>query len=118
MLARANDVLDKTRRLQITLYLAAKKSPQRRFHALYDKLHSTDVLQRAWSQVKASSGAPGVDAETIETIEASGVELFLSEIEAELRSGRYRPRAVRRVNIPKPQGGERPLGIPAGWRRC
>ena len=73
MPAGANDALDQTRRLQIKLYLAAKRSPTRRFHALYDKVYRTDVLERAWAQVKANHGSPGVDAETIEAIEARGV---------------------------------------------
>lgn len=110
---RANDTPDKIRRLQIKLYLAAKRSPMRRFHALYDKVQRTDVLERAWHQVKANRGAPGVDAETIEAIEARGVEAFLAELQAELQAGTYRPLAVRRVRIPKPRGGERALGIPA-----
>ncbi len=109
----ANDTLDPTRRLQITLYLAAKRSPTRRFHALYDKVLRTDVLERAWRQVKMNRGAPGIDAETIEAIEARGLAAFLAELQAELKAGTYRPQAVRRVRIPKPQGGERALGIPA-----
>jgi len=112
MLERANDTPDKIRRLQIKLYLAAKRSPSRRFHALYDKVQRTDVLERAWHQVKTNHGAPGIDAETIEAIEASGVQAFLATLQAELASGTYRPQAVRRVRIPKPQGGERLLGVP------
>ena len=113
MPAGANDALDQTRRLQIKLYLAAKRSATRRFHALYDKVYRTDVLERAWAQVKANRGSPGVDAETIEAIEAGGVEAFLAQLQEELRTGAYQPQAVRRVRIPKPQGGQRPLGIPA-----
>src|ERR671932_2037992 len=108
----ANDMRDKVRHLQNTLYLAAKRSPNRRFHALYDKVHRTDVLERAWQQVKANQGSPGVDAETIEAIEAGGVEAFLAELQKELRTDAYRPQAVRRVRIPKPHGGQRLLGIP------
>src|SRR5205823_5414111 len=114
MPARANDALDQTRRLQIKLYLAAKRSPTRRFHALYDKVHRTDVLERAWAQVKANQGSPGVDAETIEAIETRGVVGFLAQLQEELRTGTYQPQAVRRVRIPKPQGAS------ARWasRRC
>jgi len=65
MPAGATDALDQTRRLQIKLYLAAKRSQTRRFHALYDKVYRADVLERAWAQVKAKQGSPGVDAETI-----------------------------------------------------
>src|SRR5215211_1074597 len=111
MPAGANDALDQTRRLQIKLYLAAKRSQRRRFHALYDKVYRTDVLERAWAQVKANQGSPGVDDQTIEAIEGAGVESFLAEVQAELREGRYRPLAVRRVWIPKPGKTEkRPLG--------
>jgi group II intron reverse transcriptase/maturase len=112
MPATANDTRDKVRHLQNTLYLAAKRSPNRRFHALYDKVHRTDVLERAWQQVKANQGSPGVDAQTIEAIEAGGVGTFLAVVQAELREGRYRPQAVRRVWIPKRGKPEkRPLGV-------
>jgi group II intron reverse transcriptase/maturase len=114
MPARANDTRDKVRHLQNTLYLAAKRSPNRRFHALYDKVHRIDVLERAWAQVKANQGSRGVDAQTIEAIEARGVEPFLTAVQVELREGRYRPKAVRRVWIPKRGKPEkRPLGIAA-----
>jgi group II intron reverse transcriptase/maturase len=109
----ANDTLDKTRRLQRKLYLAAKRSQTRRFHALYDKVYRADVLERAWGQVKANHGGPGVDAETIDAIERQGIERFLGQLEEELRTGSYRPQPVRRVLIPKPDGRQRPLGIPA-----
>ncbi len=112
MPATANDTQDKVRHLQNTLYLAAKRSPNRRFHALYDKVHRIDVLERAWQQVKANQGSPGVDAQTIEAVEAGGVEPFLLTVQAELQEERYRPQAVRRVWIPKPGKPEkRPLGI-------
>src|SRR5215216_1458335 len=114
MPATANDMQDKVRHLQNTLYLAAKRSPNRRFHALYDKVYRTDVLERAWAQVKENQGSPGVDAQTIEAIEGAGVESFLADVQAELREGRYRPLAVRRVWISKPGKTEKlPLGVPA-----
>src|SRR5689334_5188801 len=112
MPATANDTQDKVRHLQNALYLAAKQSPNRRFHALYDKVHRTDVLERAWMQVKANQGSPGVDAQTIDAIEAGGADTFLMDVQAELQEARYRPQAVRRVWIPKPGKPEkRPLGI-------
>jgi retron-type reverse transcriptase len=112
MPAAANDTRDTVRHLQNTLYLAAKRSPNRRFHALYDKVHCIDVLERAWQQVKANQGSPGVDAQTIEAIEAGGVAPFLAAVQTELREDRYRPQAVRRAWIPKPGKPEkRPLGI-------
>jgi RNA-directed DNA polymerase len=104
---------DKVRELQVKLYLAAKRSPKRRFHALWDRIHRRDVLQRAWHVVRENRGAAGVDRITIAQIEAEGVETFLDELQAELREQRYRPRPARRVYIPKPGRSEqRPLGIP------
>jgi group II intron reverse transcriptase/maturase len=110
---QANDTIDPTRRLQRALYRAAKAGATRRFHALYDKVSRADILARAWQEVKANAGAAGPDGHTIEHIEQHGVEGFLAELATELREGRYRPQAVRRVRIPKADGGERPLGIPA-----
>ena len=105
---------DKVRELQVKLYLAAKRSPNRRFHALWDRIHRRDVLERAWRRVRENRGAAGVDRTTIAQIEADGVVAFLDELEAELCEQRYRPRPVRRVHIPKPGRSEaRPLGIPA-----
>lgn len=105
---------DRVRELQVKLYLAAKRSPKRRFHALWDRIHRRDVLQRAWQQVRDNRGAAGVDRITIAQIEERGVEAFLDELQAELKEQRYRPRPARRVFIPKPGRSEqRPLGIPA-----
>lgn len=109
----ANDAQDKTRELQIKLYRAAKRSPSRRFHALYDKVHRRDFLQRGWDEVRRNRGAPGVDGVTIEEVESQGVEGFLDELAAELREGHYRPLPVKRVSIPKPDGRQRHLGVPA-----
>lgn len=98
--------------LQRKLYHKAKEEPEFRFYSLYDKVYRTDVLAHAWALCKANRGAPGVDGQTFEDIEKYGVERFLKEVATELKEDRYRPEAVRRVMIPKPNGGERPLGIP------
>lgn len=103
----------KARQLQRALYLAAKRSTTRRFHALYDKLSQWHILQTAWVHVQANNGAPGVDRETLEMIAREGVDDFLREIQRGLQAGTYRPLPVRRVYIPKPDGRQRPLGIPA-----
>jgi len=92
--------------------VAAKRSPDRRFHALFDRIHSSDVLWEAWRRVRKNKGAAGIDRQTLEAVEELGVARLLDELQAELREGRYRPLPVRRVAIPKPQGGVRPLGIP------
>ena len=114
---KANDVqrgreIDPTRAFQRKLYRTAKLNENRRFHALYDKVHRTDVLQRAWREVARNAGAAGVDGITIQAIEEAGVEAFLSELQEELVKGRYRPQPVRRVTIPIRAGGERHLGVP------
>ncbi len=108
----ARTTRDKARELQRTLYRAAKASPERRFHQLYDKVYREDVLSRAWQEVKANAGAAGVDQQTIEQIEQVGVEGFLAELASDLRTDRYRAQWVRRVRIPKADGKQRPLGIP------
>ncbi len=92
--------------------MAAKRSPGRRFHALYDRIHRSDVLWEAWKRVRRNKGSAGVDAQTLAEVENYGVDRFLEEIGTELRAGRYRPRAVLRRYIPKADGKKRPLGIP------
>ena len=109
---KANDPVDKVRGLQRKLYIAAKQSRGRRFHALYDRVWRGDVLLEAWKRVRANRGGAGIDGETLREIEADGAERFLEEIQTELKEGRYRPLPVRRRYIPKPDGRERPLGIP------
>ena len=109
----ANGTEDKVQELQTKLYAAAKSSPTRRFHALFDKVHRKDFLWRAWSVVARNGGAPGVDGVSIEDIEEQGVEGFLDGLAVELESGTYRSLPVRRVTIPKATGGERHLGVPA-----
>jgi RNA-directed DNA polymerase len=100
------------RELQRKLWVAAKRSPGRRFHALYDRIWRSDVLREAWRRVQQNKGAAGIDRQTLDAVKAYGVARLLGEIQSELREGSYRPRPVRRVQIPKPQGGMRLLGIP------
>jgi RNA-directed DNA polymerase len=99
-------------RLQRTLWASAKRSPGRRFHALYDRIWRSDVLREAWRRVRSNRGVAGVDHQTLAEVEEYGVERMLGELQCALRRGRYRPSPVRRVAIPKPDGGSRPLGIP------
>src|SRR5215469_6719842 len=99
-------------KLQKALHDKAKESPKRRFHALYDKVYRKDVLAFAYACCKANGGAAGVDGQSFEDIEEYGVERWLDELADELRSRTYRPRPVRRVWIPKPDGKQRPLGVP------
>jgi len=103
----------KVRELQRRLWTVAKQQQGRRFHALYDRIHRGDVLWEAWERVRANRGAAGVDRVTLAFVEAEyGVRRMLAELQADLRSGSYRPAPARRVDIPKPAGGSRPLGIP------
>ncbi len=110
--ARVMAIGGDVRELQRALWVCAKRSPERRFHALYDRIWRSDVLREAWRRVKGNRGAAGVDRLTLAEIEAHGVERLLGEIQGELRAGSYRPAPVRRVTIDKPDGGRRPLGIP------
>ena len=103
---------ENVRGLQRRLWVAAKRSPGRRFHALYDRIHRRDVLWEAWRRTRANRGAAGVDARTFAVIEQEGVEAFIEGIEADLRAGKYRAQAVLRRYIPKADGRKRPLGIP------
>ncbi len=104
--------VDKVRRLQRKLWAAAKQSEGRRFHALFDRICRDDILREAWERVKANRGAAGVDRVTLEAVEVYGVRRMLDELARDLRAGIYRPAPVRRVEIPKPDGRKRPLGIP------
>jgi RNA-directed DNA polymerase len=104
--------IDKVRQLQRRLWVAAKRSPGRRFHALMDRIYRRDVLWEAWRRVKANRGAAGVDRETLDRVEQYGVERMLTELHVVLRAGRYRPQPVLRRYIPKADGRQRPLGIP------
>jgi RNA-directed DNA polymerase len=110
-LCRADPV--NVRELQRKLWAAAKLSPERRFHALYDRVHRGDVLWEAWVRVRANRGAAGVDKITLAYVqEVYGVQGLLAELQRDLREGTYHPAPARRVDIPKPDGSKRPLGIP------
>ena len=105
---------DKVRDLQRALYRAAKADPGRRFHALYDKVHRRDVMERAWEQVRRNGGAAGIDRTTLADVEHYGVPRLLDVLASDLKEERYRPLPARRVWIPKPgQSEKRPLSIPA-----
>jgi retron-type reverse transcriptase len=103
---------DKVRQLQRRLWTAAKQSPERRFHALYDRMWRSDVLDEAWKRVKKNRGSAGLDSQTIAEVEQYGVERFLEELGDVLRAGEYRPSATLTRYIPKADGKQRPLGIP------
>src|SRR5271170_2067599 len=100
------------RTLQRKLYRKAKAEPAFRFYLLYDKICRKDILAHAYALARANAGAPGVDGVSFPAIETSGVEAWLTGLREELVAKTYRPQPVRRVMIPKPGGGERPLGIP------
>ena len=108
---RANPV--NVRELQRKLWAAARQSPERRFHALYDRVRRGDVLWEAWCRVRANRGAAGVDRVTLAYVQGVyGVQRLLAELQRDLREGTCRPAPARRVDIPKPDGSKRPLGIP------
>jgi group II intron reverse transcriptase/maturase len=100
-------------KLQTALHAKAKEAPSFRFYALYDKVYREDILAFAYECCKANGGAAGVDDQTFEDIEAHGLKRWLDELTQELKSRTYQPQPVRRVYIPKPDGKQRPLGIPA-----
>lgn len=103
---------EKVERLRKKLYEKAKQEPGFRFYTLYDKVCWPETLSLAYAQAKANRGAPGRDGVRFEDIESYGVERWLDELRTELVEETYRPQPVRRVMIAKPDGGERPLGIP------
>src|SRR6516162_933860 len=103
---------EKIRTLQRKLYRKAKAEPGVGFYLLYDKIDREDVLRHAYALARANAWAPGTDQMTFAAIEALGLERWLAGLREELVSKAYRPDPVRRVSIPKPDGGERPLGIP------
>jgi RNA-directed DNA polymerase len=102
----------KIREFQRKLYIKAKQEPNYRFYLLYDKIHREDILAHAYELAKANGGAPGVDGLSFQGIETKGRESWLAQLRQELIEGSYQPQPVQRVMIPKPNGGERPLGIP------
>jgi RNA-directed DNA polymerase len=104
---------EKVGKLQATLHTKAKEAPTYRFYALYDKVYRGDVLAYAYERCRANGGAAGVDGQTFADIQEYGVERWLGELAQELKGKTYRPQAVRRVWIPKADGTQRPLGIPA-----
>jgi len=103
---------EKIRDFQRKLYVKAKEKPTYRFYSLYDKIYRTDILEHAYRSARANRGAPGVDGTTFEEVEAEGWKDWVGRLREELRNGTYKPLPVRRKRIPKPGGGERPLGIP------
>jgi len=102
----------KIRELQSKLYRKAKNEPGYRFYMLYDKIYREDMLSHAYELARANKGASGVDGQSFADIESRGLREWLTGIRQELRNRTYQPQPVRRVMIPKPGGGERPLGIP------
>src|ERR1035437_3984258 len=112
-LAMSLSTPESVQKLQAALHDKAKKSPDFRFYALYDKVYRNDVMTFAYECCKANGGAAGVDGQTFEDIEAYGAERWLDELTQELKRRTYQPFPVRRVYIPKPGGKQRPLGVPA-----
>jgi RNA-directed DNA polymerase len=102
---------ESVQKLQTALHAKAKSEPGYRFYALYDKIYREDILAHAWAQCRSNRGAPGVDRQDFEAVEAYGVERWLGELALALRQETYRPEPIRRVFIPKANGKLRPLGI-------
>ena len=102
----------KVRKLQEALHAKAKRSPGYRFYALYGKVYRRDVLEFAYVRCRSNGGVAGVDRQAFEDIESYGLDRWLDEVAGELKERTYRPLPVRRVYIPKPDGKQRPLGIP------
>src|SRR5579864_7002453 len=94
------------------IYIKAKQEPNYRFYSLYDKIYREDILAHAYELAKANQGAPGIDNQSFEEIESGGRQKWLAGLREELSKRTYQPQPVRRVMIPKANGGERPLGIP------
>lgn len=111
-LAMSLPTLESVQKLQTALHAKAKGEPKFRFYALYDKVYRQDVLWTAWRRCRVNGGAPGVDERTFADIEAYGAEKWLEELAEALRQKTYQAQPVRRVYIPKPDGKQRPLGIP------
>ena len=103
---------ERVQKLRTALHAKAKAEPGFRFYALYDKIYREDVLAHAYAQCRANQGAPGIDGQDFAAVEAYGVERWLGELAQALKEETYRPEPIRRVYIPKANGGRRPLGIP------
>ena len=101
--------------LRLKLNRKAKQEPKFRFYALYDRVYRPDVLQAAWRRVRGNGGAAGIDGVTIAQVIEQGESTFIEGLHQSLRTHSYRPQAVRRVFIAKPDGRRRPLGIPTVW---
>ncbi len=115
LIAKKRNVMSSAERVQMyqrKLYLKAKQEKEYRFYILYDKVFLDYILQESWERVKFNGGSAGVDGLTFEMIESAGVEIFLKELKEELRQQTHQASAVKRVWIPKDNGGKRPLGIP------
>lgn len=108
-LAKNNAV--KVRQLQRALYRKSKQDKENRFYSLYDKVYREDVLWEAWRQVKANRGAPGIEGTAIEEVIAQGEKALINRLQKQLCESSYQFTPVRLVEIPKPKGGKRPLGI-------